>query len=76
MFQGRERVGGCNAILIKRGLHLQNDSYRISNLFYTTKRDIATDCMLGGQPNHGWRFAFFFNCMPVGRYSDSKMVPT
>ena len=76
MFQGWERVGGCKANLIKRGLYLQNDSYRICNLFYTIKLDIATDCMLGGKPNHGWQFAFLFNCTPVGKYSDSMIVPT
>ena len=37
---------------------------------------VATDCMLGGQPNHGGNFAFLFNCTPVGRTSDSMMVRT
>ena len=31
--------------------------------------------MLGGQPNHGWQFAFLFNCTAVGRTSDSMIVP-
>ena len=37
---------------------------------------IATDCMLGSQPNHSWQLSFLFNCTPVGRTSDSMMVPT
>ena len=37
---------------------------------------VGADCMQCGQPNHGWQLCLLFNCTPVGRTSDSMMVPT
>ena len=47
--------------------------YNIKTIGYNI--NIATDCMLGGQPSYGWQLFFLLNCTPVCRSSDSITVP-
>ena len=66
-----KKIVGCNnfpAQFIKMISNYKKIAYNI-NVFQQTA------CLLVNQNTVG-NFAFLFNCTPVGRTSDSMMVPT
>ena len=69
VYKLKKIVGSDNfsAQFIKIISHYKKIGYNIN---------VLQQCMLGSQPNHGWQLCFLFNCLPVGRTSDSMMVPT
>ena len=68
VYKLKKIVGSSNfsAEFIEMISHYKKIGYNI----YTLQ-----DCMLGGKPNHRWQLCFPFNCPPVGRTSESMMVP-